>query len=96
VLLEELSRLASTPVQYRDFRLAMNSAVADMQIRQQVRACQIADVIQSILSGKGIDNFLDTLGQLQDVKQTDLQEVARRVLKPGQSVTLRLHGKSGL
>jgi zinc protease len=95
VLLEELSRLTDTPVQYRDFRLAMNAAVADIQIRQQVRACQIADVIQSILSGKGIDNFRDTVGLLQDVKQTDLQEVARRVLKPDKSVTLRMHGKSG-
>lgn len=94
VLSDELQRLATSPIPYRDYRSAVNSATARLLIRQQYRFCQIADVIRSVLAGNGIAGFQDCFDRLQDVKQTDLQEVARRVFKIEKSVTLRLHGKS--
>jgi predicted Zn-dependent peptidase len=93
VLSSELQRLANTPIPYRDYRAAVNAATGRFMIRQQYRFCQIADVMKSVLAGNGIAGFQDCLARLQDVKQTDLQEVARRVFKIEKSVTLRLHGK---
>lgn len=94
LLSNELQRLANTPISYRDYRSAVNAATARLLIRQQWRFCQIADVMKSVLAGNGIAGFQDCLARLQDVKQTDLQEVARRAFKIEKSVTLRLHGKS--
>jgi zinc protease len=93
LLSSELQRLANTPIPYRDYRAAVNAATGRFMIRQQYRFCQIADVMKSVLAGNGIAGFQDYLARLQDVKQTDLQEVARRVFKIEKSVTLRLHGK---
>ncbi len=93
VLLDELMRLTSASIQYRDYRAAMNSAVAAVQFRQQNRSDQIADVIKSVLAGKGIQGFQEYVSRLQEVKQADLQEAAKRVFKIEKSVALRLHGK---
>ena len=87
-------RLTTAAVQYRDYRAAMNTAVAEVQLRQQMRRSQIADVIESVLAGKGIQGFQDYVGQLQEVKQNDLQEAAKRVFKIERSVAVRIHGKS--
>ncbi|MBZ5498292.1 MAG: insulinase family protein [Acidobacteriia bacterium] len=94
VLTEELARLTTAPVLYRDYRAAVNSVIGAFQIRQQTRYRQIAEVIKSVLAGKEIEGFQDYINRLQDVKQTDLQEVAQRVFKIEKSVTLRMHGKS--
>lgn len=94
VLLDELMRLTTAPIQYRDYRAAMNSSIAEVQRRQQNRGNQIADVIKSVLAGKGIQGFQEYVSRLQEVKQTDLQEAAKRVFKIEKSVALRLHGKS--
>jgi len=94
VLIDEIMRLTANPIQYRDYRAAMNSAVAEVQIRQQKRNRQIADVVKSVLAGKGIQGFQEYVSRLQEVKQNDLQEAAKRVLKIEKSVTVRMHGKS--
>jgi len=92
---EEVQRLATGPITYRDYRAAMNSAAAGLLIRRQSRFQQIADVVQSVLGGHGLAGYEGFLGRLQDVKQPDLQEIAQRIFKIEKSVTLRLHGKSG-
>jgi zinc protease len=91
---EEIQRLATGPITYRDYRAAMNSAAAALLIRRQSRFQQIADVVQSVLGGHGLAGYEGFLGRLQDVKQPDLQEIAQRIFKIEKSVTLRLHGKS--
>jgi zinc protease len=91
-LVEEITRILTAPVSYRDYRSAANAAVAAVQIRRQDRRAQIADVIQSLLAGKGIAGFEEHLFRLQQVKQGDLQDVARRMLRTEKSVTLRVHG----
>jgi predicted Zn-dependent peptidase len=94
VLSEEIQRLATAPVTYRDYRSAVSSAVGALLIRQQDRLEQIGDVIKSVLTGTGIDAFQEYTSRLQDVKQTDLQEVSQRIFKAEKSVTLRFHGKT--
>jgi predicted Zn-dependent peptidase len=91
---EELQRILTSLLPYRDYRSALNTAVAEVQIRQQNRFCQIGDMIQSILAGKGLEGFEEFASRLQEVKQADLQDVAQRVFKIEKSVTLRVHGKS--
>jgi len=95
VLTEEVQRLTTAPILYRDYRSALNTAIGGLQIRQQDRNRQIADVIKSTLAGKGIEGFQEFMNLLQEVKQTDLQEVAQRVFKLEKSVILRMHGKPG-
>lgn len=90
---EELARILAATLPYRDYRSAMNAAVAAVQIRQQDRARQMAEVIRSIMAGKGIAGYQEYLSRLQDVKQGDLLEVAGRMLRFDKSVTLRVHGK---
>jgi zinc protease len=94
VLTEELSRLTTAPVQYRDYRSAVNSSIAELQLGQQERSRQIAEVIKSVLAGKGIDGFQEYASRLEEVKQTDLQETVKRIFRMEKSVTLRLRGKS--
>jgi zinc protease len=94
ILSNELQRLATTQIPYRDYRSSVNTAVARRLIRQQDRFSQIVDVMKSVLAGNGIEGFQNCLARIQDVRQADLQEVARRVIKMEKSVTLRLHGKA--
>jgi zinc protease len=95
VLTDELIRLTTVPIQYREYRSAVNSAIAELQLRQQERGRQIAEVIKSVLAGKGIEGFQEYASRLEEVKQTDLQETVKRIFRMEKSVTLRLHGKSG-
>lgn len=94
VLTEEIQRLTTAPILYRDFRSAVNSATSRVMIRQQSCFHQIADLITIFLTGGGIDGFENYSNRLQGVSQTDLQEIAQRMLKIQKSVVLRLHGKS--
>ncbi len=93
-LTEEIQRLATATVTYRDFRSAVNAAVGDVMIRQQNRFAQISDMIRNVTGGRGLEGFQDDVSRLQEVRQADLQEIAQRIFKTDKSVTLRLHGKS--
>ena len=90
---EKFNRLLNSPLLYRDYRSAVNSALGVHWIDQQVRYWQIASIVKKVLSGKGIDEFLAYPTHIQDVKQDDLQEIARRVFNFEKSVTLRMHGR---
>jgi zinc protease len=94
VVQEELQKVLAAQLSYRDYRSAMNMALAGIQLEQQSHFRQISEVIGSLLSGKGLEGFQEFGDRLQDVKQADLQEVAQRVFKIGKSVILRVHGKS--
>jgi zinc protease len=90
---EEFSRLFNNPMLYRDYRSAVNSALGVYWIGQQVRYSQITAMVENVLSGKGIDESQAYPTHIQDVKQDDLQETARRVFNLEKSATLRLHGR---
>jgi zinc protease len=91
---EEILRLADTPVSYKEYRSAVNSAVGSYSVNQQLRPAQISTLVRHILNGTEIEGMNKHVSQLQAVKEEDLQEVARRFLKIDRSVTVDLQGKS--
>jgi zinc protease len=91
---EEISRLSDTPVSYKEYRSAVNSAVGSYLVNQQRRSIQISTLVRHILNGTEIEGMNQHVTQLQAVEQEALQEVARRFLKMDRSVTVDLHGKS--
>ncbi len=93
VLADEIQRLTTAQITYREYRSAVSSATGRVLIRQQDRFRLISDLIQNILAGRALEDFQDSINRLQEVKQTDLQEIAKRFFKMEKSVTLRLHGK---
>jgi zinc protease len=89
----ELSKFADNPFLYRDFRSALNGAITDYWISQQNRHEQILELARSLIAGRGLDAVLDHVSRLQDVKQEDLPELARRIFSPARSVAVRLVGR---
>ena len=92
-LADEIQRLATAQLTYREYRSAVTSAVGSVLIRQQDRFRLISDLIHNTLAGKNLEDFQDGINRLQEVKQPDLQEIAKRFLRMEKSVTLRLQGK---
>ncbi len=90
---EEFNRLFNSPMLYRDFRSAVNTAAGSYWIDRQSRYNQVVSVAENVLSGKGIEEYQASLTQIQDVKQDDLLEAARRIFKLDKAVTLRLLGR---
>ena len=93
-LTDELQRLATASITYRDYRSAWNSAVGDILIRQQDRNRQISDLVSSLIAGKELVAFQDLPARLQEVRQSDLQDAAKRMYRIDRAVILRWHGKS--
>jgi zinc protease len=93
-LMEQIQRIASGPVAYRDFRAAVNSSVAAYYMRHQDRSFEIQDLAIQILGGKGIDDYQAIPTNLQAVKQDQLEEAAKKLFRTDKAVIVRLHGKS--
>lgn len=91
-LQDEIQRLADG-ISYREFRSAVNTAVARYWVTRQSKVPQIFQIAENILAGKGIAGYEQCADRLSEVNQDDLQEVARRIFKLDKSVTLRLHGQ---
>ncbi len=91
---EEFNRFFANPVLYRDFRSAINTTNGSYWIGRQSRFAQIVALVENILSGKGLEEYQAYPVHIQDVKQDDLQEVARRIFKMDKAVILRVHGRS--
>lgn len=90
---EEFNRFFANPVLYRDYRSAINTANGSYWIDRQSRYAQIVSIVEDLLSGKGLDEYQAYPTHIQDIKQDDLQEVARRIFKMDKAVTLRMHGR---
>jgi zinc protease len=94
--LEELHKaiqgVRTAPILFRDFRSAVNEAVGSHEIRLQSRALQIADVVENVIAGKGIEGFQDYAEGLQEVRQEDLQAFARRILDWDKAVVVVMYG----
>jgi zinc protease len=91
---EEIRRFAETPVLYKEYRTAINQAVAAYWINQQSRRRQIVTTMQHFLGGRELAVMNEYPARLQAVREEDLQDIAQRILKLERSVTVRLHGKS--
>jgi zinc protease len=96
IIMEQMPRIASGPIAYRDYRAAVNGAVGAYWIQSQNRLSQIEGNAINILAGKGIGEYQEIPKYLQDFKQDDFEEIARKILKMDKAVILRLHGKSSL
>jgi len=92
---EEIERIGTAGLTYREYRSAVAGAVGKLQIARQDRYRQIDELILAALLRQGIDEYLEEAGRLQEVKQAALQDVAQRFLKLAKSATIRLHGRSG-
>ena len=88
----ELQKVIEGPITYREYRSAINSAVGNYWLTQQYRFFQISALVRNIIAGRDLDALLDMTSRLQDVKQEDLPDVARRLLSQEKSVVVRLHG----
>ncbi len=93
-LREAMQRMTDSPMPYRDFRSALNSAVGINGIRNQSRFALIADLIETVLAGKGIEGYQSFSSSLQRVREDDLREIIRRILRMDRAVILRVQGQS--
>jgi zinc protease len=91
-LRQEIMKLSETPLNYREYRGAINTAVMSYWVQNQIRSVQIAGVTESILSGKGIAGYQQYPDLIQSVNQEDLQETAKRFFRLERVVRMRLHG----
>jgi len=93
-LREAIGRVASDSVAYRNLKSALSAAVGAYGIRSQSRWVQIADVIENLLAGKGIEGYQNWVSGLEGVKEEDFGEVAKRIFKLDKAVIVRLRGQS--
>jgi zinc protease len=92
-LREEIQHTVEGPIPNRDFRSAVNQAVGECAIKQQVRAVQIERIARSILSGKGIEGYQNFSAALLEVREEDLGAIAERILDLNKAVILVMRGR---
>lgn len=92
-LREEMQRIYTNPINYRDFRAAVNEAVGSYAIRQQCRSEQIEAVTENALAAKGLDGYRNKSTGLQEVGDGDLKAAAERIFDLDKAVILRITSK---
>ena len=95
-LREEIQRINSSPITYRDFRAAVSEAVGAYAIRQQARSAQISAITENALAGKGIEEYRNFASGLQDVNDQDLKAVIQKIFNMDRAVVLHINGKTEL
>ena len=89
----EFRRIVDSPIAYRDYRSAVNTAVGSFLIRRQSPIVEIMDVSMNALAGEGIEEYRSYQTKLQSVYEEDLKDAAERIFKMEKAVLLRIHGK---
>jgi zinc protease len=92
----EFRHAVTGPYSYRDYRSAVNAAVGDFQLNQQVPFLQITGVARNIMSGEGIEGYRSSLALLQAVLEEDLKNAAERIFRTERAVSLRIYGNKPL
>ncbi len=92
---DEFSKFVGNPLMYRDYRSALNASTGKYAISQQDRFSRIDLMVRAILTGRSLEWIQDYVSRLQDVKQDDLPDIARRVLSAEKMAVVRIHGQSG-
>jgi zinc protease len=90
---EEIKRMVDGPIQYRDFRAALNQAMGEYALKQQVRAVQIEKIARAALSGKGIEGYQNYSSALVELREEDLNAIAGRILDLNKAVVVVVRGK---
>jgi zinc protease len=88
----EIQHLIEDPVPYRDFQAAITSAVGSNIIRNQHRSNRINGLAECVFAGKTLEDYLSTSENIRNIKEEELKELARRILKTDRSVIFRIHG----
>lgn len=91
-LRQEMEKLIENPLNYREYRGAINTAMVAFWINDQFRRAQIMGATESILAGKGIAGYQQFPDLIQGVNQEDLPEIAKRFFRLERVATARLHG----
>ena len=94
LLKDEIQRIRSAPIEVHDFSAAINSAIGSHEIRNQVRANQISDLIENLLAGRDINEYQDYTTDIQNITPDDLKAVAKKIFDMDKSVILRVHANS--
>lgn len=89
---EVIARRASGEMSYRDFRAARQAAAGRFEIARQMRVQQLRCLVRTVLAGRELEDFTGYLDRLQEVRQEDLPEVAKRVFDRERAVTVILRG----
>ncbi len=89
VMEEEIRNLLDRPMLYKDFRAAVNAAVANHLVAQESRTRRILFVANGIVAGESLEEIIDRAVRLQQVTEEDLDEVAHRIFNLDRSVVLR-------
>jgi zinc protease len=92
-LREEMQRIYSGPITYREFSSAMNEAAGAYAVKQQARFEQIEEITKNVLAGKGLEGYKNQPVGLQEVNDEDLKAVAQRIFDLDKAVILRVRGK---
>ncbi len=87
---EEIRSLLDRPMMYKDYRAAVNAAVADYLVAQESRSERILSLASGIVAGESLEEIIDRAVRLQQVTEEDLDDVAHRVLNLDRSVVLRI------
>ena len=94
-LQDQIGHLMASTMAYRDFRAAGSAAIGEYQIRQQNRLAEVNGLVEGILAGRPLKESQSWVDALQDVRQEDLPEAARRYLDVQKAVTLILRARAG-
>jgi predicted Zn-dependent peptidase len=88
-----LRKLGSGDLLYRDYRTAVNRAVARYWIEQQSHAAQVAAMMAFALQGSGVDEITSYPARLQAVRPEDVGPLAARILVVDRAVISRVHAR---
>jgi zinc protease len=91
-LREEIQKMRTGPIPYRDFRSGLNEASGWYAIRQQVRSAQIGNVVEQVIAGKGIGGYRTWADILNEVDEEDLGPVIQRILNMDRAVVVQMRG----
>jgi predicted Zn-dependent peptidase len=90
---QELRKLPTATVLYRDYRTAINRAVAAYWIDQQSHSAQVDRMMGFVLEGRGVDEIVTHPARIQAVREEDLGPIAKRILTLDKAVIARSRAK---
>ncbi|NWG14570.1 MAG: insulinase family protein [Acidobacteria bacterium] len=90
VIEEEIRSLLERPMVYRDYRAAVNAAVATHLFAQESRTDRILALAKGIVAGESLEEIIERAVRLQQVTEEDLDDVIHRVFNLDRSVILRI------
>jgi zinc protease len=91
-ILDEMERIHTEPISYRDLRGALNSASGRHDIESQYRMRQMLDLTGTVLSGNRLEDYVHFSDRIRKVTENDLKELSRRIFNREKAVILHVQG----